>query len=216
MKHIVKGKEPKKWEEFRNTPGADYEPIHELREALYDEQGGICAYCMRRLFDEHERQCRTKNKVEHMIPRETCSDAQARMDYGNLVLCCDGTISGTSPDVTHCDTHKGSDLISFKPTDEEFIKTLYYNSYGKILSSNSKFNEEINTVLNLNQERLVENRHALIYQIIEWLKSNNPSVREIQRKIEFYKSRNRDGLYEPYCEAAIWRLTKSLKSKVKD
>ena len=215
MKHIVKGKEPKKWEEFRNTPGADYQPIPELRQALYDEQGGICAYCMRRLFDEHDREHLTSNKVEHVIPRETCNDAQARMDYSNLVLCCDGIISGTAPDVTHCDTHKGSALISFKPTDEEFIKTLSYSSYGKILSSNGRFNEEINTVLNLNQGRLLENRRALIYKIIEWLKNNNPSAREIQRKIEFYQSRNQDGLYEPYCEVVIWRLVKSLKAKVK-
>ena len=44
MKLIVKGREPKVWEEFRNTPGTDYESKLELRQALYREQGGLCAY----------------------------------------------------------------------------------------------------------------------------------------------------------------------------
>lgn len=41
MKHIVKGREPKAWEEFRNTPGADYEAIPELRQVLYESMASI-------------------------------------------------------------------------------------------------------------------------------------------------------------------------------
>lgn len=48
MKLIVKHKEPKEWVEYRNTPNVSYESKPFLREALYDEQGGICAYCMSR------------------------------------------------------------------------------------------------------------------------------------------------------------------------
>ena len=46
---IKKKKEPYKWKQYRNTPNAKYEPMEELRDSLYEEQGYICAYCMRRI-----------------------------------------------------------------------------------------------------------------------------------------------------------------------
>ena len=44
MRKIVKGLEPLAWREFRNTPGVKYEAKPELRDALIQEQGYICAY----------------------------------------------------------------------------------------------------------------------------------------------------------------------------
>ena len=214
MKLICKQKEPREWVEYRNTPGADYEAIPELRRSLYMEQGGICAYCMRRLSDEFDSERSTENKVEHVRPRQTCEDAQARMEYTNLLMCCSGTISGTAYSQTHCDTHKGSRTISFTPTDPEFIKTLYYNNYGKIFSTDPLFNEEINSVLNLNHPRLVENRKQLIFSIITWLSNSKPSKGQIQKHIEKYQSRDRNGFFTAYCEAAVWRLKKSLKGRL--
>ena len=125
MKLIVKGREPKEWENFRNTPGSDYESRHELRKALYTEQGGLCAYCMRRLSDELNRNISTTNKIDHIKPRELCTRDE-RMDYRNMVLCCSGVISGTSPSDTHCDTHKGSAIHTLNPMNCHFIDTIFY------------------------------------------------------------------------------------------
>lgn len=210
MKLIVKDREPREWVEVRNTPGTDYEAIPALRESLYKEQGGICAYCMGRLNPEPSEDAHTRNKVEHIKPRESCNRDE-RMDYNNLVLCCHGTIAGTAPESTHCDTHKGSSIISFTPMNPVFIDTLSYNYSGEIKSSNSLWNNEISNVLNLNQKQLSSNRKAVIMKVVEWLKKN-PTKGEIERRIDFYNTRH-CGLYEEYCEVAIWRLKKSLKSR---
>ncbi len=49
MRKINKGNEPLKWTEHKSTPGATYQRIPELADALLKEQGSICAYCMRRI-----------------------------------------------------------------------------------------------------------------------------------------------------------------------
>lgn len=61
MIYIRKGTEPRSLTEYRNQPGATYEGYREkdaLRDALLEEQGYICAYCMRRISKE-------KMKIEH-------------------------------------------------------------------------------------------------------------------------------------------------------
>ncbi|MCF2598074.1 hypothetical protein I6E10_04830 [Phocaeicola barnesiae] len=49
MRKIQKQPEPREWTEYRLTPGAHYEASSELRQALLEEQGYLCAYCMRRI-----------------------------------------------------------------------------------------------------------------------------------------------------------------------
>lgn len=211
MKLIVKGKEPLEWKKFRRTPGTDYESKPELRKALYSEQGGLCAYCMRRLSDEFNRDILTQNKIDHIKPRDFCTRDE-RMSYDNMVLCCNGTIQGTSENDTHCDTHKGSTIHQISPLRLCCIDSLSYTSRGKIKSSNITWDKELNEVLNLNQKLLIENRKSFLMKIINWL-SKNPSVAQINNKIEFYQSKNESGLYPEYCEVAVWRLKKSLRSR---
>lgn len=136
---INKAKEPKSWMLHRLTPGAKYEPSPELRKALLNEQGYICAYCMRRIDDEA-----SKTRIEHVIPQSKLSIADA-MDYSNMVICCTGDISGCDGSVTHCDRHKENSLISFSPFD---ITTLGKNRAWKksdierILEKYSAVNED--------------------------------------------------------------------------
>ncbi|KAA6337781.1 hypothetical protein EZS27_014164 [termite gut metagenome] len=110
MKKIDKGAEPQEWEEYRNTPGATYQSIPPLREALFREQGYICAYCMRRI------PCKDTNsnediRIDHIKCREKYPNLQ--LDYRNMVICCPGAINNDF----HCDKKKGASDISFTPFD---------------------------------------------------------------------------------------------------
>ncbi len=109
MKLVIKGNEPIEWAVKRNTPGrGEFEAIPELRQSLYKEQGGLCAYCMQRLEDEispinsgkfhvvggggygHEI---VKNKVEHIITQsesKRLGQPDNDFDYKNMLLCCNG------------------------------------------------------------------------------------------------------------------------------
>ena len=161
MIKIAKGREPKEWTEYRNTPGVDYQSIPELVESLLKEQGYICAYCMRRI--PHRDKLYNKDgtnyvltvedhRIEHILSRDNHPDK--KLDYNNMVVCCPGHIG----DEDHCDRLKGSNDISFSPLDSVFISTLSYKTDGEIVSSDKQYNKEINEVLNLNTKLLKLNR----------------------------------------------------------
>lgn len=213
MKLIVKHKEPKEWVEYRNTPNVSYESKPFLREALYDEQGGICAYCMRRLDDEHDRSTVSSNKIEHLKSQSVCTREEA-MDYSNMVLCCNGQIAGTACENTHCDTHKGEDEIHFSPFEGSFIQSVSYKHDGTILSNHQIWNNDFNVVLNLNQAMLVENRHAALKGLVNTMGKGKWGKAEINRQISSFSNRDANGLYKPYCEMIVWFLRKRL-SKMK-
>ena len=86
MIKITKGKEPIEWTEVRNTPGVTYEnaPKDELRKSLLNEQGGLCAYCMRRV--SFIPGTTTTTRIEHIKPR-TLSIGEGReeetLSYNN-------------------------------------------------------------------------------------------------------------------------------------
>jgi uncharacterized protein (TIGR02646 family) len=93
-----------------------------LRRALWDQQGGRCAYCERRLRDPSRDDHRTK--IEHSHPQssskwdsdcKSCSGASNHAStattWRNLLLCCDGNeLAGEN---FTCDTSKaGTDICS--------------------------------------------------------------------------------------------------------
>ena len=132
---IQKKSEPKEWQEYRCTPGVDYQSIPELVDALLEEQGYICAYCMRRI--PHKDRLYKKDginyvltdedhRVEHIQSRENHDDK--KLDYSNMVVCCPGHIGNEE----HCDRLKGSKDILFTPLDANFIATLLIKWMGKL------------------------------------------------------------------------------------
>ena len=96
MRKIDKRPEPKVWVEYRQTPGAKYEAISELRSSLLEEQGYVCAYCMRRI-PVKDRNSNETSRIEHVLSREKHPDRE--LDYHNMVICCPGAISSDF----HCD-----------------------------------------------------------------------------------------------------------------
>jgi hypothetical protein len=73
MIRINKGTEPAEWTAKKLTSGFNkYEPITELREALLEEQGYICAYCMRSIpIEVKDKNESETSKIEHINSRDS-------------------------------------------------------------------------------------------------------------------------------------------------
>jgi uncharacterized protein (TIGR02646 family) len=218
---IKKDSEPREWKEYRNTPGVDYQSIPELVDSLLEEQGYICAYCMRRIPCKdrlYKRDGKTfvftneDHRIEHMLSRENHDDK--KLDYSNMVICCPGHIGNED----HCDRLKENRDISFSPLDCNFIATLSYKIDGSIVSSNESYNKEINEVLNLNTPILKESRknawEAVKKELIAQ-KGEKPWNKSILFKyINKYSSKTRkDGKLKliQYCGVVLYFLQKKLK-----
>lgn len=211
MIKITKKQEPKEWIEYRNTPGVDYQATSKLVESLLQEQGYICAYCMRRIPCK-DNASSEDHRVEHVLSRENHPDK--KLDYSNMVVCCPGHAGSEA----HCDRMKGNNDVSFNLFDADFIATLSYKIDGELVSSNELFNAEINEVLNLNTPILKANRKATWEEVIRGLKSlvgNKPWSKAILTKeMQKYNSmHSKDGKqkYIPYCGVVLYHLQKKLE-----
>lgn len=206
MRKIAKNKEPREWTRYRLTPNVDYESIPELRKSLLEEQGYICAYCMRRI-PHKDKNSNEDSRIEHILSRDHHPDK--KMDYTNMVICCPGAISERH----HCDKLKGEHDITFSLFDNSFIPTLkYYTKDSKIESSNSIWNKEMNDILNLNNEILKANRLETLNGVIDSLAGIQWTSGDIRKKLEEWDNKNKKGKLKPYCGIVVWFLNKKLKS----
>ncbi|MCH4895719.1 TIGR02646 family protein [Marinilabiliaceae bacterium JC040] len=199
---IKKNKEPQEWKKYRETEGAEYQSQPYLRKALYDEQGGICAYCMKKLDDESSNNA--QNRIEHIKPRSKYKELE--LDYSNMVLCCDGH----NGNIFSCDLAKGDELISFTPLDSRFIDTISYGSKdGVIRSSNEEWNYEINKIVRLNEGYLLDNRRAALMGFIKTIKEKNWKRSNLKNLYDMY-SKKVNGKYQPYCGIILYFLKKKI------
>lgn len=189
----------------RLTPGASYQAIPELRDALLQEQGYICAYCMRRI-PVRDGNSNETTRIEHVLCRELHKDCE--LDYHNMVVCCPGAISGNF----HCDKNKGNRDISFNLFDNAFINTLSYSTKdGTIKSSVSRYDTEMNEILNLNHALLKRNRNAVLKGVIAQLsKKPNWERTKIRNILNSWDSKDAAGLYKSYNGIVVWFLKKKL------
>lgn len=213
MKQIVKGREPQSLLEHRQKKFADYDNYpekDELRTSLLTEQGHICCYCMQRISAE-------KMKIEHW--RSQDEYPQFQLDYNNLLGACQGN-QGSPSHLQHCDTKKGNTEISINPLDhqrhcEDLIK---YRSNGQIYSDDLTIDNQLNEILNLNMQTLTNNRKEVLELVLEHLKNEYPkgdwTLAILNKKIQLWNDRQKDGKYKPYCQIVIYHLKKKLSRYV--
>lgn len=205
MRKINKNPEPKEWTSYRLTPGADYKAIPELRRALLEEQGYICAYCMRRIPVKDSNSNET-SRIEHILCRGKHDDE--KLHYTNMVVCCPGAINHHF----HCDKSKDENDVTFDLFSDYFFTTLSYQSKdGKISSSNKEYNSQMNQLLNLNNPLLMENRHSTLKGVIGYLDKKGWSIANISRMIDRWDNKDVEGCYKEYCGIVVWFLKKKLK-----
>lgn len=225
MKLIQKSKEPNDLQVHRGQNGTDYEsfkrdvglgdisPATGLRKSLLDEQGYICAYCMKRIPHSHTENGATsdKMKVEHFVPQTNATSIAQKLDitYTNMFACCMGN-HGQREAFETCDTRKGESSLTITPLREADIRTLIYGADGSIFSTNATFETEINQILNLNEDNLKRQREEIYKLIVGRVKKefSKPNLTRQQKnayldtQINWWNSKQ-DGKFQPFCMVAI-------------
>ncbi len=211
MRAIEKKNEPHELTEYRLKPHATYDgdasftPIKtKVREQLLAEQGHLCAYCLQRIDA-------ATMKVEHW----QCQDAHpaAQLDYKNMLGTCPGN-EGQPPKNQTCDTRKANADLKYNPANpsHRIENQIRYLGNGKLSSDDSVFDQQLNSVLNLNYSRLVENRKSVIDAVNKLLatKVGSRTPAQIQKIREDWVVPKTDGHLRPYNGVAIYFLTKRL------
>lgn len=214
--HRLQGRD---YEAMGNKKDADGQEIRSVRDivldALLHEQGHLCAYCMRRITAENMQ-------IEHRLSQKRMPE-QAVI-YSNFLGVCSGKIdkSREMGVILHCDKQKSTVhdnvekekwiALHTNPNNETQMNTIYYTSgSGKIHSTDTQIEDEINRILNLNNDIIRRNRANTVVEIIQklgkkWVKS------EIQKQLNDWSSTNKNGQFRPYYGIAIAYLTKKSRN----
>lgn len=200
MKFITKGNEPAAWKAYRETLGVDFDAIPALKEALLNEQGYLCCYCMNQIKD-------TNMRVEHYKPRSTYP--ALKMEYTNLFAACKGDFCSDK----HCDTRKGNTELSIHPADprNNCENIIGYSTNGKLTYPDG-YKTDIEVTLNLNNSVLVSNRKGALFGAATALQKLGYSKAIIQKQIELFRNKNANGKFNPYCNTILWLLNKKLSA----
>ena len=212
MIYIEKGKEPASLTKYRQEKFAYFDGCNknDIREALLQEQGYLCAYCMRRIYND-------SMKIEHWKPESELSSKEA-LDFSNMLGVCLGHNEGDKGKLYDtCDSHKGDIKIKMNPLNKEHIKAIkYIIKSGEIDSDDPAIKKDVNETLNLNSKThmLQENRKAVLDEVIiklsklqkhgEWKKS---IIEKIKHEYERVGS---DGMKKEYAGIVIWYLNRKL------
>lgn len=169
---INKGEEPKALtealSELRSTPSAvvswgEVRNQRPIREALCREQGGLCAYCMRRIDPD-------SSHVEHIIPQSVCEPGQD-VAYDNMLAVCDGNEGTGEGSALICDRARRDRALVVNPLKPETLRGIKYYRNGKIDSDDEEIRKDLDETLNLNCEAayLPQNRKAAIEALDKWM-----------------------------------------------
>ena len=212
MRQIKKGKEPKALAEYRATAGATYNGFQSatrmkvLRESLISEQGGICCYCMQRIYPTEDTM-----KVEHWLSQKRYPAKQ--LIYRNMLAACMGN-EGQPEDEQHCDTRKGNKDLARNPADpedriEDFIQ---YLGDGTIESRDPQLNRQLGEdVLNLNRPLFVSNRLSVLDAFRRSLPSDKTLTKTELKRMEKDWGAGATGIeLRPYCGVIVYWVRKRL------
>lgn len=211
MRAISKAVEPPSLTTHRKTPHCDYDNYADkdaLRNALVNEQRGICCYCMGRI-----RNGPASMKIEHWHCQTGYPGEQ--LLYRNLLGVCLGG-EGQPPRLQHCDTRKADGDLQWNPADPTHLveARLRYESDGSIRSTDEIFDEQLEAVLNLNLPFLMNNRRGILDAILEWWRHEKARLRGAVPRVRFQAERDRrvdgTGDLDPYCQVAVWWLDQRL------
>lgn len=213
MRAITKRKEPASLTTHRKKAYGAYANLsatdkQKLREALVEEQRGICCYCMASIAAS-----RDKMKIEHWQSQENYPDRQ--LDYSNLLGACLGA-SGQPKDKQHCDTRKGDLDLRFSPADpaHSIEQRVYFKIDGTIASTDAEFNVQLDDVLGLNGIVLSNRRKAVVDALVGWLNEyrrrhrRGPDAAALQRQRANLVPAI--GHLKPYAQVAVWWLDQRL------
>lgn len=207
MKYIIKNSSPHSLELYKGEEGACFndmpKPIKdEVRDSLFNEQGGICCYCGKRIASDH------KSVIEHLYPKGLKQYAHLQLEYTNLLCSCDGGESDRTGKSkaekrkfpSYCDDKKNNRVLKVTPLCSYCEELFMYDEEGHIYGATDAACEAIET-LGLDCVTLVDQRRAAIEPYIEQQLSDaewNKEVHELSQRF--------DGLFLPFCFAVIYYI----------
>ena len=221
---IKKGREPDKLLWYRQQTGASYEQMdqkikEDLLTKLLEEQGHICAYCMRRIPEKRHLPAGVASvTIEHWYPRnpENDEDVGQGLNYRNMFAVCSGNRGCGNKEGMTCDAYRGNRTIKVNPCDKDTLSGITYTSEGRIQSSDPDIDEDINKKLNLNCEgiSLPENRKQVLQALIDDVKrkcGTGDISLYCQRKLVQLRSSGDPKM--PFVGILIWWLEKHIQRK---
>ena len=196
MKHIVKGREPSAFADWKSQANANWQPTYAalsgqvkqaVKDALLDEQGHICCYCERRLQDDDSH-------IEHLVPQ---SDSSADpLDFGNLLCSCQKGVRKGEP--RHCGNLKGGwfdPALLVSPLDKGCENRFAFLGNGEIKPKPDTDQGACETIekLGLNIRKLVSLREGAIDPFLD--EKSRLSAQEFQCFVSGYLQKTPQGQY---------------------
>lgn len=170
MIFFEKSAPPRQLTTYKRKAGASYSAMDSavreaVIEALLNDQHYLCAYCLGRIDSSSAR-------IEHWEPQ---SIAPAKgLDYSNMLAVCQGNIYQCSPVNEHCDRSRGNQALRYHPSMNKHIEGTVKYKGGRISSEENDWDEQLQSVLNLNCGRLPEAREAALRAFLKALTIKRP------------------------------------------
>lgn len=133
----------------------------QVRDALLQEQGYLCAYCMAEIKNDGNT-----TTIEHFLPLSMYKSRA--LDYSNYMAVCNGgrkAVSGNGrKKVQCCDASKSNTITELTPHKKEMVDRLYYDNHGRIRTKHeseeikNRIQKEIDNVFVLNG-KLIDGKH---------------------------------------------------------
>ncbi|MDR2968935.1 MAG: TIGR02646 family protein [Tannerellaceae bacterium] len=164
--NYIRRQKPQQWD--------DIAPVRkDLRNHLWSEQGGICAYTEIRLPGS-DHNCHIDHyKTRHLFP-------ELIFDYHNLLVSCNSENYGAKYKDKRIKSKKEYEYL-VNPVDESFADHIEYAMSGELVAINGSAKGEYTiTTFNLNGKSLIERRRIVIdclRQMIDY--SEDDAVKDI-------------------------------------
>lgn len=213
MRYInERNKEPKELIEYRNTPGATYDGFREkeiVRRSLIEEQGYICAYCMRKIDIENSSIEHYISQSRHQLsPYSVAEHNKQSLLYSNMCGVC---VNNSQ----HCDKKRGNiPILILDPHKSSCELLITYTIEGKVIPINDNNQDVINDIetLGLNCKKLIKERISVKDDIWKRFIKEHPkeswSEELFNTYSDFYyhKQRKKSGIYKyhAYCNYIAW------------
>ena len=184
-----------------------------VRYSLAEEQGYVCAYCMKRIRLQ-------TMQIEHYRAQNDPSglyNAASTVDYGNMLGVCPGNKnSGLPYSGLTCDQHRGTAPLTVDPLKKWTIDQISYTSDGRIFSQDERINHDLDVILNLNcvQAYLPEGRKRALESLKDKINRdcrNGTASKAYLQKLLHDISQRTNGSLVPYLGILLDYLQKRIQ-----
>lgn len=203
MRRIKKSHEPKALTEHRALRvGVNYDnaPHDVMRRALFDEQEGLCAYCMDRLPAPEDGAM----TIEHHAAQS--NDDDRALEWSNLLGVCLGG-RGLPRSQQWCDARRGNEVLTLNPTDAEVEREIRYRDDGTIVAVNAAKQSTLDKFLGLNLSHHQRARAGTLdafFDGMKWAKPHGTWTHQDYAALLAKFTRRRDGRTRAYIGIVEW------------